>query len=94
MNIAALALSRPIATTMLWLAVVVAGVICWLNLPISALPQVESPVIEVSAKLPGGSPENMAISVATPLEKEFSSLPGLVGSMSENIQGQTNIQLE
>ena len=94
MNLAALALQRPTATTMLWLAVLVAGLICWTNLPISALPQVESPVIEVSAKLPGGSPENMAISVATPLEKEFSSIPGLVGTMSQSIQGQTNIQLE
>jgi len=93
-NLAALALQRPTATTMLWLAVLVAGLICWTNLPISALPQVESPVIEVSAKLPGGSPENMAISVATPLEKEFSSIPGLVGTMSQSIQGQTNIQLE
>jgi HAE1 family hydrophobic/amphiphilic exporter-1 len=94
MNVAALALQRPIATTMLWLAVVVAGIVCWTNLPISALPQVESPVIEVSATLPGASPENMATSVATPLEKEFSSIPGLVGSTSESIQGQTNIQLE
>jgi len=94
MNIAALALSRPIATTMLWLAVVVAGLICWANLPISALPQVESPVIEIIATLPGASPENMATSVATPLEKEFSSIPGLVASASQSIQGQTNIQLE
>ena len=94
MNIAGLALSRPIATTMLWLAVVVAGVVCCLNLPISALPQVETPVIEVAAKLPGASPENMSTSIATPLEKEFSSIPGLIGSTSENIQGETNIQLE
>ncbi|MFT3790854.1 MAG: efflux RND transporter permease subunit [Rudaea sp.] len=94
MNLAGLALSRPVATTMLWLAVVVAGVVCWLNLPISALPKVETPVIEVSAKLPGASPENMSTSVATPLEKEFSTIPGLIGSTSESIQGETSIQLE
>ncbi|MBS0514464.1 MAG: efflux RND transporter permease subunit [Proteobacteria bacterium] len=94
MNLAGLALSRPIATTMLWLAVVVAGVVCWLKLPISALPQVETPVIEVTAKLPGASPENMSTSVATPLEKEFSTIPGLIGSTSESIQGETSIQLE
>ena len=94
MNLAGLALARPVATTMLWLAVVVAGVVCWLKLPISALPQVETPVIEVNAKLPGASPENMSTSVATPLEKEFSTIPGLVGSTSESIQGETSIQLE
>ncbi|MBN8886157.1 MAG: efflux RND transporter permease subunit [Rudaea sp.] len=94
MNLAGLSLQRPVATMMLWLAVIVAGVVCWTRLPISALPQVESPTIEVTAKLPGASPENMSTSVATPLEKEFSSIPGLVGSTSQNIQGETKIQLE
>ena len=94
MNLSGLCLRRPVATVMLWLAVMVVGVICWLKLPISALPRYETPTIEVGAKLPGSSPANMATSVATPLEKEFSSLPGLVGSTSSSIQGETKIQLD
>ncbi|KAF1685360.1 acriflavine resistance protein B [Pseudoxanthomonas broegbernensis] len=94
MNISTLCLNRPIATLMLWLAVVVLGVVCWLRLPISALPRYETPTIEVEAKLPGASPQNMATSIATPLEKEFSAIPGLVGTTSTSIQGETKIQLE
>ncbi|MCW5581218.1 MAG: efflux RND transporter permease subunit [Luteimonas sp.] len=94
MSLSGLCLKRPIATIMLWLAVVVVGVLCWLRLPISALPRYETPTIEVEAKLPGASPENMATSIATPLEKEFSSIPGLVGTTSESIQGETKILLE
>ncbi len=94
MRISSLSLQRPVATIMLWLAVVVAGVLCWLQLPISALPRYETPTIEVEAKMPGASPENMATSIATPLEKEFSAIPGLVGTTSESIQGETKIQLE
>jgi len=94
MNLSSLCLERPTATIMLWLAVVVAGILCWLELPISALPRYETPTIEVEAKLPGASPENMATSIATPLEKEFSSIPGLVGTTSASIQGETKIQLE
>ncbi len=94
MNLSALCLRRPVATLMLWSAVVVVGAICWLRLPISALPRYETPTIEVEAKLPGASPENMATSIATPLEKEFSALPGLVGTTSTSIQGETKIQLE
>jgi len=94
MNLPALCLSRPVATLMLWLAVVVVGVVCWLRLPIAALPRYETPTIEVEVRLPGASPENMATSIATPLEKEFSSLPGLVGTTSTSVQGETKIQLE
>ena len=94
MRISSLSLQRPVATIMLWLAVVVAGILCWLQLPISALPRYETPTIEVEAKMPGASPENMATSIATPLEKEFSAIPGLVGTTSESIQGETQIQLE
>ncbi|TWT21452.1 efflux RND transporter permease subunit [Luteimonas marina] len=94
MNLSSLCLERPTATIMLWLAVVVAGILCWLELPISALPRYETPTIEVEAKMPGASPENMATSIATPLEKEFSSIPGLVGTTSESIQGETKILLE
>ena len=94
MNVTRLSLQRPVAVMMLWLSVIVAGIVCWLHLPISALPRYETPTIQVSAKLPGASPETIATSVATPMEKEFSSIPGLVSTTSENIQGQTSIRLE
>ncbi len=94
MNISELCMRRPIATTILWLSVIVAGVVCWGRLPISALPDYETPTIEVEAKLPGASPENMSSSIATLLEKEISLIPGLVSTTSESIQGETKIQLE
>ncbi len=94
MSLSSLCLQRPVATLMLWLAVVIVGIVCWLELPIAALPRYETPTIEVEAKLAGASPENMATSIATPLEKEFSALPGLVGTTSSSIQGETKIQLE
>ena len=74
MNISQACLQRPIATLLFWISAVVAGVICWANLPISALPKYDTPTIQVQAKLLGASPENMASSVATPLEKEFSTI--------------------
>jgi len=94
MNISQLCLNRPVATSLLWLSVIITGAIAWFHLPIAALPRYETPVIEVKGRMPGASPENMAASIATPLEKEFSSIPGLINSTSENIQGETDIRLE
>ena len=94
MSIPRFAMQRPVATLLLWLSIVVTGIVCWYKLPISALPRYETPVIEVKAKLPGASPENISTSVATPLEKEFSAIPGLLSTTSENIQGETKIRLE
>ena len=94
MNISQACLQRPIATLLFWISAVVAGVICWANLPISALPKYDTPTIQVGANLAGASPDNMASSVATPLEKQFSSIPGLVTSSSTSIQGETQISLE
>ncbi|MDY0743960.1 efflux RND transporter permease subunit [Paucibacter sp. R3-3] len=94
MKLSELCLQRPIATTLFWLSVLVAGLVCWSQLPIAALPKYDTPTIEVSVTLPGASPENMAGSVATPLEKQFSALPSLVTTTSSSIQGETKIQLE
>ncbi|MBS0292559.1 MAG: efflux RND transporter permease subunit [Proteobacteria bacterium] len=94
MSIVQASVRRPVAVALLWLSVVIVGIACWFELPIAALPRYETPVIEVRAKLPGASPENIAMSVATPLEKEFSAIPGLLSSTSENIQGETKIRLE
>jgi HAE1 family hydrophobic/amphiphilic exporter-1 len=94
MNLAAFCLARPIATILLWLSVVVAGAACWLQLPVAALPTYDTPTIQVSARLPGASPETMSTSVATPLEKQFSAIPGLLGTTSQSLQGDTTIVLE
>ena len=89
MKLSQLCLQRPIATTLFWISVLFAGVACWLQLPISALPKYDTPTLEVSVKLPGASPQNMASSVATPLEKQFSAIPGLVTTSSSSIQGES-----
>ncbi len=74
MNLSRLCLRRPVATSLLWLSVVVAGLASWTQLPIAALPTHEAPIIQVKGGLPGASPETMASSVATPLEKRFSAI--------------------
>ncbi|MFG6489984.1 efflux RND transporter permease subunit [Roseateles sp. BYS78W] len=94
MNLSEACLRRPIATMLFWISAVVAGFICWTNLPISALPQYDTPIIQVTASLPGASPDNLATSVVTPLEKQFSSIPGLLTTSSTSMQGQAWITLE
>lgn len=94
MKFSELCMRRPIATMLFWLSIIVAGVACWLQLPIAALPTYDMPTIQVNAMLPGGSPETMSTSVATPLEKQFSAIPGLLTTTSSNIQGESKITLE
>lgn len=94
MKFSELCMHRPIATMLFWLSIIVAGVACWLQLPIAALPTYDMPTIQVNAMLPGGSPETMSTSVATPLEKQFSAIPGLLTTTSSNIQGESKITLE
>lgn len=88
------AIHRPVATLLLWIAVMVAGTIAWFHLPIAALPTYDTPTISVSANLTGASPETMANAVATPLEKQFSTIPGLATMTSTSKLGSTNITLE
>ncbi|MDE2615137.1 MAG: efflux RND transporter permease subunit, partial [Burkholderiales bacterium] len=71
MNLSELFIRRPVTTVLLNLAIVLAGVIGYRSIPISALPSYDTPVINVFAVLPGASPETMATSVALPLEKQF-----------------------
>jgi HAE1 family hydrophobic/amphiphilic exporter-1 len=94
MKLAELCLRRPIATILLWLSVIVGGLACWLQLPVAALPTYDTPTIQVGARLAGASPETMSTSVATPLEKQFSAIPGLITTTSTSIQGETSITLE
>jgi hydrophobic/amphiphilic exporter-1 (mainly G- bacteria), HAE1 family len=81
-------------TVLLSLVVVIAGIFAYGKLPIAALPSYNTPVINVSASLPGASPEIMAASVATPLEKQFSTIAGLISISSSNTLGSTSITLE
>src|SRR4051794_8049270 len=81
-------------TVLLSVAVVVIGLFAYANLPIAALPTYNTPIVNVTAVLPGASPEIMAASVATPLEKQFSTIAGLATISSTNTLGNTSIILE
>jgi hydrophobic/amphiphilic exporter-1 (mainly G- bacteria), HAE1 family len=94
MNIAQPFIRRPVMTTLSSLAIVLFGLLAYRYLPVNDLPNVDFPTIVVGASLPGASPETMASSVATPLEKQFSTIAGLDSMTSSNIQGSTNITLQ
>jgi len=85
---------RPVMTVLLSAAIVVAGLFAYGDIPIAALPRFETPTISVSASLPGASPENMASSVATPLEKQFATIAGVDAISSTSTQGRTQVTLE
>jgi multidrug efflux pump len=85
---------RPVATTLLTIAVAIAGAIAYTVLPVSPLPQVDFPTISVSASLPGGSAQIMAASVATPLERQFSHIAGITEMTSSSSLGSTSITLQ
>ena len=85
---------RPVATTLIILAIVIFGVMSYRQLPVSDLPTVDFPTIQVQASLPGASPETMAAAVATPLEKQFSAIAGVDSISSTNGQGSTNITIQ
>src|SRR6202158_129113 len=94
MNIAQPFIRRPVMTTLSSLAIVLFGLMAYRLLPVNDLPNVDFPTIVVSASLPGASPETMAASVATPLQKQFSTIAGLDSMTSTNIQGGTDITLQ
>ncbi|MDR3397882.1 MAG: efflux RND transporter permease subunit [Pandoraea sp.] len=94
MNLSELCIRRPVMTILLCVAAVVAGLIAYGQIPISALPSYNSPVIQVTATLPGASPETMAASVAAPMEKQFSTIAGVAVISSTNTQGTTSIIIE
>jgi hydrophobe/amphiphile efflux-1 (HAE1) family protein len=93
-NISEPFIRRPIATTLLTLGVALAGSLAFYNLPVSPLPQVDSPTIAVSASLPGASPEIVASSIATPLEREFGHIAGVTEMTSLSSLGSTGITLQ
>lgn len=94
MNISEFCIRRPVFTTLLMLAIAVGGLAGYNNLPVSALPNVDFPVIQVTANLPGASPETMASSVATPLERQFSTIAGIASMTSTSFLGSTQITLQ
>jgi multidrug efflux pump len=93
MNFSAPFIKRPVATTLLAISVGLAGMIAFRYLPVASLPLVDLSAIQVSAALPGASPEDMASSVATPLEKQFSHIAGITSMSSKNSLGITSIRL-
>lgn len=93
MNLSAPFIFRPVATMLLNVAILLLGVMCFKFLPVAPLPDMDFPVITVSANLPGASPEVMAATVATPLERAFGSISGLQQMNSSSGQGSTNIML-
>ncbi len=94
MNFAEPFIRRPVATTLLVTTILIFGILGYRLLPVSDLPSVDYPTIQVQANLPGASPSTMASSVATPLEKQFSTIAGVTSISSSNGQGNTNITLQ
>ncbi|AVR98740.1 efflux RND transporter permease subunit [Pseudoduganella armeniaca] len=94
MNLSELSIRRPVMVVLLSLTLILAGVLAYLKIPVAALPSYNTPVINVSADLPGASPETMASSVALPLEKQFSTIAGLTMITSTSTQGNTSLTLE
>ena len=87
-------IERPVATILLAVAVVLSGILAYRMLPVAPLPQVDYPAIQVSASMPGASPESMAANVATPLERALGTIPGVDRITSSNSQGSTRIHLQ
>ena len=94
MNISAPFICRPVATSLLTVALLLSGILAYPLLPVAPLPEVEYPVIQVSASLPGASPDTMASAVATPLERMFGRIAGVNEMTSRSQLGSTNVVLQ
>jgi len=93
-NIAAIFIRRPVMTTLVMVGILLFGIMAYRQLAVSDMPNVDFPTIQVSANLPGASPETMASSVATPLERQFSTIAGLDSMISSSSLGSTSITLQ
>jgi len=93
-NISAPFIKRPIATSLIAAAFLVFGIVAFFNLPVAALPEVDFPTIQVSASLPGASPETTASNIAQPLERQFSQIPGVTEMTSVSSLGSTSITVQ
>jgi HAE1 family hydrophobic/amphiphilic exporter-1 len=94
MHISRIFIERPVMTALAMFAILLFGVVAFRSLPVAALPTVDYPNIQVNAELPGASPETMAASVATPLERQFSTIAGVQSMSSQNTQGSTQITVQ
>ena len=94
MNISALFIARPVATTLLTIGIALAGALAFSKLPVAPLPQVDSPTVSVNAQLPGASPETIATSVAEPLERHLGQIADVTEMTSQSTIGQTRITLQ
>ena len=94
MSLPELCIRRPVMTTLITLSFIIFGLFAYRQLPVAALPRVDFPTINVSAQLPGASPETMAASVAAPLERQFSNISGISSMTSISTQGSTNITMQ
>src|SRR5258708_4776652 len=94
MNFSAMFIHRPIATSLLMLGIGMFGVVAYTALPVSDLPNVDFPTITVSVSLPGASPTTMASAVATPLERQFTTIAGIDSMTSTNSLGSTSITMQ
>src|ERR1043165_8360554 len=94
MNIPAVFIRRPVATTLVMAGILLFGVAGYPNLPVSDPPNVDYPTINVRAALPRANPDTMAAAVALPLEKQFSTIAGLDSMVSQNVLGSTRITLQ
>ena len=94
MSISSPFIKRPVATSLLAAAFLLIGVVCYFQLPVSALPQVDFPTLQVSASLPGASPETMASNVATPLERQLSLIAGITQMTSSSTLGSSQVLLQ
>jgi HAE1 family hydrophobic/amphiphilic exporter-1 len=93
-NVSRIFIERPVLTTLLMAALVIFGLFGYSTLPVSELPAVDFPTIQVSASLPGADPQTMASAVATPLESQFSSIAGVSSMTSQSSAGRTNITIQ
>src|ERR1700743_1571669 len=94
MNLSRIFIERPVLTTLLMAALVIFGVFGYFSLPVSDLPNVDFPTIQVNATLPGADPDTMASGVAAPLENQFSTIAGIDSMTSSSTFGQTNITIQ
>src|SRR5437879_13404860 len=94
MHFSRIFIERPVMTTLVTFAILLFGIVGFRALPIAALPSVDYPTIQVTAGQPGANPETMASSIATPLEREFSTIAGLRSMSSSNTLGGTAITMQ
>ena len=94
MSLSELCIRRPVLTTLITASIIVFGMFAYRLLPVSALPRVDFPTIEITANLPGASPETMAASVASPIERQMGTIAGISSMMSSSSLGTTRITIQ